>query len=155
VTVAPALLPHLEPHPQWKARCLQVMGNTQVKDGQYRSAVKLLATATRLFLESGHQSEAAWYRSRAATSHRALGECDQAEVLLDKSRTAYSEMGNEFEAAKCRSDLGNLMREKRQFGASIQYSSTARQTFDTLGKTFYAAQCSASMGATYIRWGKP
>jgi len=152
LTVASALLPHLEPHPKWKATCLMRIGQTQVRLGDYRSAIGSLGTASRLFLEIGDQSNAAWCNLSAAEPHVNLGEYDQAESLLNQARDVYAKMGDVSSEATCRMDLGRLMM-KNGCPAAIEHLTAARQIFNTLKSTFQASLCSESLGVVYLALG--
>ena len=153
VTVASALLPHLEPHPKWKATCLMGIGQTQISLDDYRSAIGSLGTASRLFLEIGDQDNAAWCNLLAAEPHKHLGEYDQAESLLNQARDVYAEMGNVRSEAMCRMDLGNLLMQKNDYPAAIEHLTAARQSFNNLKSTFRASQCSESLGNVYLSLG--
>jgi len=153
LTVASALLLHLDPHPVWKARCLLDASVTQIYMGEYRAAIDSLNTAKRLFLEVPDQSRAARCAMHVAAPHRLLGEYDRAEMVLKEAQTTFAELVNEFMMARCRLSLGLLMREKRDYSAAIEHLSAARQTFSSLGKQFEAFQCSEFLGMVYLDQG--
>jgi len=153
LVVASALLPHLEPHPKWKAQCLKVIGNVQIKLCSYLSAIECLATAAELFDQIGDRSEAAWCLRTTGSPHRHLGEYDKAEALFQKAQKIYTEMGDELEQARCGRDLGDLMRTKGDYSAAIEYSSAARHKFISLGRVFEASWCSESLSLIYAEQG--
>ena len=153
VTVASALLPHLAHHPKWKATCLMRIGETQIKLDDYRSAISSLGTASRLFLEIGDQSNAAWGSFMAAEPHKHLGEYDQAEPLLNQARNVYAKMGDVTMEATCQLNLGDLMTMKKDYPAAIEHLAAARQSFITLKNTFRTSQCSEALGNVYLALG--
>jgi len=132
LTLALALLPHLEPYPGWKAICLKMIGSTEVMLDDYRSAIASLSAAESLFIEIGDRSQAASCKHMAAEPHYFLGEGDRAETLLDEAREVHAKLGDPLEVARCKIDLGDLMRLKHNYPAAIDHLSTARQTFRTL-----------------------
>jgi len=153
VTVALALLPHLDTHPEWKATCLKSIGLTQIRLDHYRSAIESLRTASRLFCEIGNRSEAAWCNRMAAEPHHHLSEYDEAESLLNDALEVYGQMGDAIGQAMCRLSLGDVMKMKNDFPAAIEHLSTARQTFNILNRTFEGSQCSQFLGIVYLNQG--
>jgi len=153
LTVASALLLHLEPHPEWKAACLKAIGNGQIVLGEYKAATDSLATAADIFCEVGNRSEAAWCKCAAGEPLRQLGEYDRAETLLNEAREVYIELGDDLGEAMCRKDLGRVMRMKANYPAAIEHLSAAQQTFTALGSVFWAARCSESLGIIYLDQG--
>ena len=150
VNVALALIPYLEPHPTWKAICMQIIGNSQPKLYDYENAMESLMTAAQLFLDVGDRSQAAWCKCRAGDLLRQLGKYDQAETLLNEAQNMYQELGDDFGGAQCRWNLGNLLRRKNDFTAAIDHLSAARQTFNEVSETLYIAQCTSSLGLVYL-----
>jgi len=153
LTVVFALLPHLEPHAKWKAKCLKVIGNTQIKLSRHRLAIESLTTAAQLFLEFGDRSQAAWCMRRAGSSKIALGMYDQGEALSNEAREVYVELKDQLQEAECRRTLGDLMRVRSDFPAAIEHLSAARQTFDLLRRKYEASRCSESLGIVYLDQG--
>ena len=153
LTVTSALLPHLDPHPDWKARCLLEVSYTQIHMGDYRAAIESLNTAELLFVEVHHWSCAVLCVMTAASPHRMLGEHDRAEMLLKESQTAYAKLGNEIMEANCRLNLGILMQAKGDYPAAIEHMSAARQTLSSLGERHGALQCSEFLGTVYLDQG--
>lgn len=153
LAVALALLPHLEPHPHWKACCMQVIGDTEIMLADYRSAITSLSIAVQLFIEVGDRTRAAACRRLAAAPHRILGETHHAEMLLNEARAVYAELGDEFEEAWCMMDLGTLMRMKNDYPAAIELLSVARKSFDTLQENYFVSRCSHILGTVYLSQG--
>jgi len=150
LTVVSALVPYLDPHPKWKAKCLLVIGNTQIKLGTYRLAIESFTTAAELFLGVGDRSLAAWCKRRAGLPKRFLGMFDQAEALFNEAREVYVELNDKLQEAKCRCALGDLMRMKNDYPAAIEHLSIARQAFYSLGRTFEAFQSSEKLSIVYL-----
>jgi len=153
VTAASALLPHLESHPKWKAQCLLVIGNTQIWNCNYTSAIESLGTAAQLFLEVGDHAQTAWCQRLAGIPYRQLGMYEQAEKALNTARDSYIIVGDHLGEAMCRSDLGRLMRMKKNHAAAIEHLLAARQAFNTLGEIIMASHCSESLSHVYLEQG--
>ena len=153
LTVASMLAQYLDPYPQWKARCMQVIGLTQIQLGDHRRGIESLTVAAQLWLELGDRHEWALCKSTASGSHQILGEYNHAEALLSDAREVHVELGDEFEKAQCSKKPGQLMQHKQDYPAAIAHLSTARQTFITLKRTFVAAQCSEALGLVYLEQG--
>jgi len=153
VTVALALVLHLEPHPKWKARCLRIIGTSQGRLGDYQTAIDSLSIAAKLFLDVGDHFQAAWCKRVAGGQHRVLGQYDQAEAMMNEARQVYLELRKGRGEALCRRDLGELMRMHRDDAAAIMHLSAARHIFNALGETLYASQCTQSLGAVYLDRG--
>jgi len=152
--MASALLPYLESHPQWKARCLAAIGRAQITLGEYKTAIASLAAAEQLHQEVGDRAFGAWCKFAAAKPYRLLGEYDSAESLVNQAREEYAELGSTFEEIRCRVELGELMRMKEEHSTAIKHLTVARQAFDSLGKMFNAAECSDAIGIVYLEQGK-
>jgi len=150
LTVASALHPHLEPSSEWAAACLQAIGQTQIRLGNYRIAIEQLNAAAQLHLTHKNPSSAAVCKRTAGAAHRVLSEYDHSESLLNLARKVHIDMGDEFQEAMCRLELGELMRTKNQYTIALDHLTSARRTFDSLGKPFYAAYCSTSIGVTHL-----
>ena len=150
LTVALALLPHVEPYPEWKATCTKLIGTTHVALDNYRDAIACFSNATQLFLQAQNLSEAAWCKRAAASPHRLLAETDQAELLLSEAHHIYATLSDMFGEAMCRMDLGHLMRAKNDYPAAIEHLTAARQTFTTLQKPFLASRCLELRGIVYL-----
>jgi len=150
VTVALALVPHLELHPQWKARCMMVIGNSQRMLCDYQNAIESLSTAARLFLDVRDSSQAAWCKCVAGDAYRRIGKYDQAEAQLNEARRMYVELNEDYGEAVCRMTLGHLMRVKNNIPAAIEHLSAARQTFQAASDTLGASQCTQDLGHIYL-----
>lgn len=148
-TLALALLPHLEPHPRWKADCLQLIGRTKSVLAEYRSALSFLSSATQVYLELDNRLLAARCTREAGNIHRMLHEYDKAETCLEEARAVFVEMGSELGVAQCRRGLGDLMRTKRNHPAAIEHLEAAHRTFSSLKRLFAAAQSMEGLGVTY------
>jgi len=153
VTVALALVPHLAYHPQWKASCLKIIGNSQKMLCDYQNAIESLSTAAQLFLDVGDGSQAAWCKCVAGDAYCRLAKYDRAEVQLNAARKMYVELNEDYGEAVCRKTLGRLMRAKNNMPAAIEHLSTARQTFQTASKTLEASQCTQDLGQIYLDQG--
>jgi len=153
VTVALAFLLHLEPHPEWKARCLMIIGNSQQMLCNYQNAIESLLIAAQLFLDAGDGSQAAWCKCGASDVYCQLGEYDQAEVLLYEALKMYRELNEDFGEAICRKTLGRLLRVKNNIPAAIEHLSAARQTFQAVSYTLGTSQCTQHLGHIYLDRG--
>jgi len=153
VTVALALVPHLEPHPEWKARCLKIIGNSQGMLCDFQNAIESLSTAEQLFLDFGDGSQAAWCKCAAGDVYASLGKYDRAEVQLNAALKMYVEMNEDHGEAVCRLTLGQLMRVKNNIPAAIEHLSAARQTLQAVSHTLYASQCTQYLGQIYLDQG--
>ena len=153
LTVASALLRHLDPHPKWKAACLLEFSLLQIHIGGYRAAIDSLNTAKQLFLEVPDHLRATQCAMIVADSHRILGEYDRAEMVLKVSQATCAELGDEPMEAHCRFYLGILMQVKHDYPAAIEHLSGAKQTFNSLGIQSLALQCSESLGIVYLDQG--
>ena len=69
LTVALALLPHLESNSKWKAHCLEVIGLVQISLHSFRPAIDTLRTAAELFIEIANRY-LALCRNRAPRARR-------------------------------------------------------------------------------------
>jgi len=69
IALASALLPHLEQHPLWKAKCLKAIGFSQQGLGKYRSAINSCSRAAELFLEVDDRLSAAACKLHAGEIH--------------------------------------------------------------------------------------
>jgi len=150
VTVACALLPHLDEHLDWKAHCLHVIGNIQMRLSQYRTAVESVTTAAQLNLETNDLSSAARCKRMAGDLHRILGEVDRAESLLIDAYEMYAALNDELGEARCRRDIDALMLESQELGAAVKHLTAARQTFERIGDGFGVAQCSELLGTVSL-----
>jgi len=153
LTVALALVPHLEPHPKWKARCLMIIGNSQEMLCDYQDAIESLSTAAQLFLDVGESSMAAWCKCVASDAYSRLGKKDRAEVQLNEAQKMYRELNDDHGAAVCRKKLGRLISARNDFPAAIELLSAARQAFVARGHTLNASQCTQHLGQTYSDQG--
>lgn len=153
VTVAAALLPHLEPHPSWKAKCLYAIGNTEFALRNYKSAVDAFAAAMHLFLELGDSAQAADCKTMVGECYRGLNELNYAELLLEEAQGMYASLGNEAGRASCRSRLAVVMRLKGDFPAAIEHLTTAQLILYSIGDILQAVQCNVTLGAVYIQQG--
>jgi len=154
VTLASALLPHLEPHPEWKASCLRAlsMGNCHI--GDYVSALEDSSAAAQLHLELGDRSSAARSKAIAGNSYQLLGKPNEAEILLEEARGMHAELGDDIEEALARSKLAVVMQMNGDYSGAIEHLTAARLTFDSLGDTFFAALCSSTLGIVYLGQGE-
>jgi len=153
VTVASALLPHLELHPKWKADCLRVIGQGNGQLGDYASAVAAANTAAQLYLELGDRASAARCKSIAGDTYRLLGNYNQAEILLEEARATHVELGDDSSEAQVRSALAVVMRLKGNFTGAIEHLTAARLILDSLGDTFLVANCVSTLGIVYLNQG--
>jgi len=153
VTVASALLPHLELHPKWKADCLRVIGQGNGQFGNYASAVEAANTAAQLYLELGDRAMAARCRSIGGDAYRLLGKYNQAELLLEEARAIYAELGDDIPEAQVRSKLAVVMRMKGNFSGAVEHLTAARLSLDSLGDIFLAANCASTLGIVYLDQG--
>ena len=153
LTLLLALLPHLDPYPNWKAWCLVFIGQTQVKLGKYISAFESLSAAAQHFLDAGDLTQAIGCKRAAAEPQRILGNYDQAEALLNEAQQQSVKLGIKLEEAECRKALGVLMDMKGDYPAAIVHLSAARQAYSMAGKIFAASQCSEFLGSAYSGQG--
>jgi len=153
ITLASALLPHLEQQPLWKAKCLSVIGQSQYLLDKYRTAIISHTSAAKLFLEAGDHFSAATCKQSAGEIHSLLREFSDAEVLLEEARAVYVELGQYVQEANCRTDLGRMMRKKGEYAPAIEHFKTAQQTLRSSKQLFAAAQCSESLGILYLDQG--
>ena len=153
MTVASALLSRLDPHPDWKARCLLEISDPQIYLGDQRGAIDSLTTAAQLFLEASDQLRAAWCTLRVADPYRSLGEYDLAETAVKKSQAMYAGLGDEFAEAYCRLNFGLLMLRKQDYPAALEHLTASRQTFGSLGESYANLECSESLGLLYLSQG--
>jgi len=153
ITLASSLLPHLEQHPLWTAKCLNVIGHSQNKLGNFRSAISLYSSAAKLFIEVGHRFSAAKCKQYEGNLHSSLLEYSNAEVLLEEARTIYIELGEKLQEARCRRQLGRMMRMKGEYDLAIEHLKAAQQTLRSSKRIFAAAQCSESLGILYLDQG--
>ena len=149
ITLALALLPHLEQHPLWKAKCLDAIARSQHCLAQHRSAISSYSAAARLFLEMGERLLAAECKQYAGEMHYNLNEFDDAEMLLGEARSVYVEFGDYLQEANCRYNLGGLMRKKGEYDLAIEHLKAAQQTLRSSDRPFDAAQCSEGLGLLY------
>jgi len=154
ITVALAVIPYLQPHPKWKARCLRAIGSSQVRSGKYRAAIVSLLDAGRLFLDVGDRFQAAWCKCVVGDTYRVLHEHDRGEAMLNEALQLYHELRLDFGEAECRMYLGELMRMKGDYAAAIEHSSMARQTFSAFREQYYASQCTVTLGTVYLAQGE-
>jgi len=153
VTVALALLPHLEALPLWKAHCLADLGSSQLLLDDYQSAIRSLTTAAELFLELGERSWAAWCTHMASRPLLIIGDCNLAEALLTEARAVFAELGDEIGEAMCSLGLGEVMRRKKDLSTAILHFETARHVFNYLDRTFESARCSEALANVYLEQG--
>ena len=153
ITVAEALLVHLNSHPEWKAHCLQHIGCSQSSSSDYGASIESLATASRLFLKIGDQIGAARCMRRSAEPHRLMGKYDEAEVLFRRAIKITSESEDVEEEAACWQDFGVLMTTKEEYPAALQHLTAARQAFRALGRTVNASICTEHISLIYIHQG--
>jgi len=146
VTVASALLPHLETHPKWKADCLRViaLGKSHICD--YLSAIEAANTAIGLYLELGDRSLAAQCKTTIGNVYRLLGEYNHAERLLHEARGIHAELGDDSNEAMARYRLALIMLEEGNYADATEYLTAARLTFNSLGDTYYASICTCGLG---------
>jgi len=149
VTLAYALLPHLDGDPQWKAECLQSIGKCQHTLGKFTEAISTLETAAPLYLHVDDPASAAWCRRMVGTAHAFSGDKEQAVKCLNDARAMYANLGDEHGEARCRNDLGEVMRQKQDYAASLEHLVAARDIFNSLGDSFAAAQSSEGIGCAY------
>jgi len=152
VTVACALLPHLEQHPHWKAQCSEIIGINEIALGDYESGVNSLTTAKRIYQEDGNLPKVAHCVWQAADGLRHLGNTDEAEALLNSVCEMLSQAGNVFAYAEasCRFRLGVLLHDARKYLAAVVQLLGARLIFRNLNRSFAAAQCSEELGSIYL-----
>ena len=139
VTVASALVLHLEQHPGWKAICLLAIGQSQMALGAHQTAVQSFAVAMGTFLELGERSLAAMCMRDSSSAHLLLGDVAQAECLLGD--------------ANCTFRLAELVEQKGDISAAVDYLKSARQAFSSLGDTYNTAKCSERLGSLYSKLG--
>jgi len=154
VTVAFAMLPHLETHPKWKADCLRVIALGKLYLDEYSSAIEAGNTATGLYLELGYRSLAAQCKSAVGDMYRLLGERDHAEKLLHEALAMHAELGEDINEAKARYRLAEVMQENGNYADATEHLTAARLTFNSLCETYYAAVCTCSLGVRNLRLGK-
>jgi len=154
VTVAAALLPHLEPHPSWKAKCLNSIGFTELALRNFKPALEAFAAAMYLFLKLGYSAWAADCKVAIGDCYRCLDELDCARLLLEEAQEMYVELGDDFNEASCRSQLAVVMRMEGDFPAAIEHLTAARLILNSVGDVLQAAQCSMSLGIVYIEQGE-
>jgi len=154
VTVASALLPHLESHPKWKADCLRVICEGNGHLGYYLAAVEAGSTAARLYLELGDQSLAAQCMGLAGDVHRVLGEYSHAQKLLEEARGIHAEIGDDINEAKDRYKLAVAMHMDGNDAGAIEHLTAARLTFNSIGDTYSAAYCTFILGTVNLGLGE-
>jgi len=153
ITLASALLPHLEQRPLWKAKCLYAIARSQQGLAKYRSAINSYSTAAKLFLEVDDRFSAATCKQFAGNLHSSFREYSDAEVLLEETRAVCVELGKYLQEASCRKSLGELMRMKGDFAPAIEHLKAAQHTLCSSNQLFSAAQCSESLGILYLDQG--
>jgi len=150
VTVACALLPHLEQNSQWKADCLYVIAKNQIRLGNFESALKSLTTATELYFEIGNRSEAAFCMRMTCDAQRALGQTDGAKTLIKRALEIQIELGNRSSEGLCRFTLGVLLDESGEYSTALVELTEAQRILDSMNRSFGAAQCSERLGDVYL-----
>jgi len=150
ITLASALLPHLEQHPLWKAICLMTIGRSQQKFNNYRPAIISHTTAAKLFLEAGDRLSAAECKQSEGQIQSLLREFSDAEVLLKEARAVFIELGQHVQEANCRFQLGSMMRMKGDYAPAIEHLKAAQQTLQSSKLLFDAAQCLETLGIVYL-----
>ena len=153
VTVASAMLPHLESHPKWKADCLRVIGLGKFSLGDYLSAIEAANTATGLYLELGDRSLAAQCKSAVGNIYRLLGDRNRAEKLLHEARGMHAELGDDSNEAKARRGLALVMQDDGNYADAAEHLMAARLTFNFLGDTYFAAICTSDLGVGNLYLG--
>jgi len=149
VTLAYALLPHLNGDPQWMAECLQSIGKSQHALGKFTEAISTLEAAASLYLRVDDPASVAWCMRMMGTAHDLSGDEEQAVKCLNDARALYATLGDELGEARCRKDLGEVMRQKEDYAASLEHLVAARDIFNSLGDSFAAAQSSEGIGCAY------
>jgi len=149
VTVACALLPHLEQNPEWKAECLYVIGKSQIKLDSYESALTSLTTAKELYFEVGNQSRAAMCMGLNSDAQRLLGQADGAKTLLKSALEIHIELGDRSREGVCRFDLGVLLGESGEYSTAVVELTEAKQISSSVNDSFKTAQCSEYLGGVY------
>jgi len=154
VTVASALLPHVESHRKWKADCLRVIGQGNFYLDDYLSAVKAANTAAQLYLELGDRSLAATCRGIAGDVYRVLGEYNHAQRLLEEARAMHAELEDDINEARARYILALVIHMDGNPAGAIEHLTAARLTFNTLGDTFSAVKCTRTLGVVKLALGE-
>ena len=150
LSLATALLPHLEDQPRLRAMCMKIMGDARKNLEEYRAAIDALSTAARLFIEVGELFSAALCKMSTGDVYRQLGEYDDAEQLFNEARVAFTDLGAVIEEARCRSHLARLKRRKGDYDAAIEHLTAATEIFNTAGKLYDAAQCNELFGLVHL-----
>jgi len=153
ITLALALLPHLEQHPLWKAKCLKAIGHSQQELDDYRSAISSYSRAAKLFLDVDDRLSAAACKLHAGEIHSSLNDYGNAAVLIEEARVVYVELGQHLEVARCRQSLGELMRMKGDYAPAVEHLKAAQQILRSSNQSFDTAQCSESLGTLYLDQG--
>jgi len=153
VALASALLPHLEQHPLWKAKCLKAIGHGHQGLTSYRSAISSYSIAAKLFLEMGDRVSAAECKQHAGNLHSYLKDYSSAEALIEEARVAFVELGEDLQEARCRTTLARLMRVKGEYAHAIEHYKAAQQAIHPSDHLYDAAQCSEGLGILYYIQG--
>jgi len=151
VTVACALLPHLEQNPKWKADCLYVIGKSQIELGNFESALTFSTTAMELYFETGNRSEAANCTRLASDAQRLLGRADSAKSLIRSALEIHIELGNRSREGLCRFMLGAMLKASGDHSTAVVELTEAKRMLGSLNNSFGAAQCSQYLGDMYLK----
>jgi len=150
IVLVSALLPHLEQHPLWKAKCLKAIGHSQQGLDKYRSSISSYTTAANLFLEVGDRISAAICKQYAGDLHSSLYEYSDAEVLLEEAHAVFIEFGKGLREAKSRQSLGEMMRMKGDYSPAVEHLKAAQKIFHSRKSSSDAAQCTEGLGIPYL-----
>jgi len=150
VTVASALLPHLESHPKWKADCLKAIAEGNAHLGNYKLAIEAANTAAGLYVELGDRLLAATCRSIAGDVYRLRKEYSDAQRLHEEAREIYAELEDHKNEANSRHLLALVMKMEGNCSGAIEHLTAARFIFNSLGEIFLAARCTCTLGAVYL-----
>jgi len=153
VTVALALIPHLNDQPMWRGRCLHVIGQVQVELGDYKSAISSLCTAVELFRGIGNSYWTASCLHRAGPPYRLLGDFSRAKAVLEEARDIFRDIGYKKEEGETLMDLAELMQQTQDYAGAVESLLAARQMFDSSDRAFRIALCSEMLGAVYLEQG--
>jgi len=153
VFLTQALLANLDQHPKWKAECLMAIGYTLTNTLNHRQAIIALTDAAQLFRELGDRLSVAWCEVLAGTTHRALGDDKNAEILFMRSCETYAEMGERKRAITCRMVLRDLLRKQGTFPTAMEYLLAMKEPYNCIGNQLGVAQISEDPGVAYFKQG--
>ena len=151
VTVASALLPHLDSHFQWTASCMRATSRGFNALGEYVAAFETANDAAKLYVRLGDPSSAAQCKCIAGEAYRVLGEYSHAEMLFEEARGVFEELRDEHEEARSRFGLDLVAGNPP---SAIEHLTAARLTMESEGDLFYAARCTQALGDVYFRQGE-